>query len=102
MDADEKLPLAPALPFESSSPVLPTGTVSSSLTGGIKAESNAAPDVVVASGGAPSSAEDGLVLLPEVQAKGRPAGSKRPFQRRRRSRACDACRARKTKVNRIN
>lgn len=42
--------------------------------------------------------EDSLTLLPEVQATGRPVGSKRPFQRRRRSRACDACRARKTKV----
>jgi hypothetical protein len=41
---------------------------------------------------------DALVLLPEVQQTGRPAGSRRPFQRRRRSRACDACRARKTKV----
>ena len=41
---------------------------------------------------------DALTLLPEVQATGRPAGSRRPFQRRRRSRACDACRARKTKV----
>lgn len=42
--------------------------------------------------------DDALTLLPEVQATGRPAGSRRPFQRRRRSRACDACRARKTKV----
>lgn len=42
--------------------------------------------------------DDSLTLLPEVQATGRPIGSKRPFQRRRRSRACDACRARKTKV----
>lgn len=42
--------------------------------------------------------DDALTLLPEVQATGRPVGSKRPFQRRRRSRACDACRARKTKV----
>ena len=41
---------------------------------------------------------DSLILLPEVAKTGRPAGSKRPFQRRRRSRACDACRARKTKV----
>jgi hypothetical protein len=41
---------------------------------------------------------DTLVLLPEVVATGRPTGTKRPFQRRRRSRACDACRARKTKV----
>lgn len=42
--------------------------------------------------------DDALTLLPEVQATGRPVGSRRPFQRRRRSRACDACRARKTKV----
>lgn len=43
--------------------------------------------------------DDALTLLPEVQATGRPVGSRRPFQRRRRSRACDACRARKTKVS---
>ncbi|PUU81746.1 hypothetical protein B9Z19DRAFT_574158 [Tuber borchii] len=42
---------------------------------------------------------DALTLLPEVQATGRPAGSRRPFQRRRRSRACDACRTRKTKCD---
>ncbi|KAI5805961.1 fungal-specific transcription factor domain-containing protein [Geopyxis carbonaria] len=42
---------------------------------------------------------DSLTLLPEVAATGRPAGSRRPFQRRRRSRACDACRARKTKCD---
>lgn len=43
--------------------------------------------------------DEALILLPEVAATGRPAGSRRPFQRRRRSRACDACRARKTKVS---
>jgi len=41
---------------------------------------------------------DALILLPEVARAGKPVGSRRPFQRRRRSRACDACRARKTKV----
>lgn len=46
----------------------------------------------------PTGDDDSLQLLPEVAATGRPVGSRRPFQRRRRSRACDACRARKTKV----
>ncbi|TGZ78819.1 hypothetical protein EX30DRAFT_397506 [Ascodesmis nigricans] len=43
--------------------------------------------------------DEALQLLPEVAATGRPAGTRRPFQRRRRSRACDACRARKTKCD---
>ncbi|KAF8253391.1 hypothetical protein K440DRAFT_625450 [Wilcoxina mikolae CBS 423.85] len=47
----------------------------------------------------PGGADSSLVLLPKVAATGRPAGSRRPFQRRRRSRACDACRARKTKCD---
>ncbi|KAL7273596.1 hypothetical protein RUND412_003535 [Rhizina undulata] len=46
--------------------------------------------------------DDGLELLPEVQATGRSAGSRRPFQRRRRTRACDACRSRKTKCDTPN
>jgi len=46
----------------------------------------------------PPADTDALVLLPEVAQSGKPAGSRRPFRRRRRSRACDACRARKTKV----
>jgi hypothetical protein len=102
MSAGKGLPQAPP-PFGSSSPVSSAATATSSRVRGSKAASIAAPDVAVASGSASSSAvASELALLPEVEATGRPAGSKRPFQRRRRSRACDACRARKTKVNCIH
>lgn len=45
----------------------------------------------------PSPSEPTLTLLPEDQ-RAIGHGARRPFQPRRRSRACDACRTRKTKV----
>lgn len=89
----------PGLKQEAPSPIIPESDQSGHDIGSTPPEGAGGQAVAMSISTLPSPEEgDALTLLPEVQATGRPVGTKRPFQRRRRSRACDACRARKTKV----